>query len=155
MCVYTNNWGKALKNNRIWSYDFIAVLKYSFLLFCYIRFVLISCFKNIIHRLWSNENHFPDVVSITWMHGLEQNPWKKVNTLHGIMYVSLRQHVFLKTCEAIIRNFIILYDIPQSFKRLPIPLEKDHFIIIVAPNTNNTLESYVLYCWKSSNTSGQ
>lgn len=72
----------------------------------------------------------------------------------GLMYVSLNQQIiFLKTCKAIIRNFIILYDILEILKSLPVPLEKDHFMIIVESHTNYRFESYILYCWRSSNTS--
>lgn len=72
----------------------------------------------------------------------------------GLMYVSLNQQIiFLKTCKAIIRNFIILHDILEILKSLPVPLEKDHLMIIVESNTNHRFESYILYCWMSSNTS--
>lgn len=71
-----------------------------------------------------------------------------------LMYISLNQQiVFLKTCKAIIRIFIILYDILEILKSLPIPLEKDHFMIIVESNTNHRFESYILYFWRSRNTS--
>lgn len=63
-----------------------------------------------------------------------------------LMYISLNQQiVFLKTCKAIIKIFIILYDILEILKSLPIPLEKDHFMIIVESNTNHRFESYILY----------
>lgn len=71
-----------------------------------------------------------------------------------LMYVSLNQQIiFLKTCKAIIINFIILYDILEILKSLPVPLEKDHFMIIVEFNSDHRYESYILYCWRSSNTS--
>lgn len=65
----------------------------------------------------------------------------------ALMYVSLLQYIFsLKTCEAVIRNFIILCDIPQILQSLPVPLEKDYFLMIVTSTPNNVLESYILYC---------
>lgn len=66
-----------------------------------------------------------------------------------LMYVSLNQQIiFLKTCKAIIRNFIILYDILEILKSLPVPLEKDYFRIIVESSTNLRFESYHLILLK-------
>lgn len=66
-----------------------------------------------------------------------------------LMYVSLNQQIiFLKTCKAIIRNFIILYYILEILKSLPVPLEKDHFMTIVESSTNLRFESYHLILLK-------
>lgn len=66
-----------------------------------------------------------------------------------LMYVSLNQQIiFLKTCKAIIRDFIILYDILEILKSLPLPLEKDYFMVIVESSTNLRFESYRLILLK-------